>query len=342
LVNSRLQNSVITGVGGAPHVEGVAIYAISSTVVGCIIRNNYSFKQGGGAYLQDCLMDRCILTGNAAGGANPGYGGGGIFETNSIIRNSLIVSNRVVLGDGGALYGGFGGGVYMQSGALLNCTVSGNSAYELSSGPGAGGGVFAESGGITNCIIYFNSLDLNHASTNWYNAGPAIFDHCCTAPDPGGPGNIISNPQFVDGTNNDFHLAPASPCIDAGIVQSWMIGAHDLDGNPRVSGLSVDIGAYEKPAATPQELVQGLIAEVNALVSEGSLSHGDGNALIATLQAALRSLDRGSTDAACGQLGAFIGQVQEYTSEGELNAATGQALISSANDVRTAIGCANN
>jgi hypothetical protein len=251
LLSGRLQNSVVSGTGAAPNTIGVAVSAVSSTVVGCTISNNYNRNKGGGAYLQDSLMDRCIVTGNSSGGEGVGDGGGGIFEVNSIIRNSLIVSNHVVVGDGGVIYGGYGGGVYMQGGALLNCTVSGNSAYELSSAPGAGGGVYAESGGITNCIIYFNSLGLNHASTNWDNAGPASFDHCCTAPDPGGTGNITQDPQFADITNGNFHLAPASPCIGAGVVQPWMTGAQDLDGNPRTTNGQVDMGAYETQPSSP-------------------------------------------------------------------------------------------
>lgn len=342
LANSRLQNSVISGPPGSSSALGAAVSAVSSTVVGCVIRNNYSGGKGGGAYLQDSLMDGCIITGNTVGDHNLGQGGGGIFETNSIIRDSLIVGNRAITDSADPAYGGLGGGVYMQGGALLNCTVSGNSAREFTH-PGGGGGVFAESGGITNCIIYFNSLDLAQdaysASSNWFNLGTAIFDHSCTAPDPGGFGNITSDPQFVDSGNGDFHLASTSPCIDAGITQPWMIGARDLDGNPRVSGASVDIGAYEKPAATPQDLIRGLIAEVNSLVSDGSLSSGNGNALVASLQSALRSLNRGSADAACGQVGAFIGQVQEYISERNVSDATGQALINSANDLHAALGC---
>ena len=42
-------------------------------------------------------------------------------------------------------------------------------------------------------------------------------------------------------------LAPTSPCIDAGINATWMLGAHDLDGGPRIrkgkAGI-VDLGAY--------------------------------------------------------------------------------------------------
>jgi hypothetical protein len=259
LVNSRLQNSVISGTQAAPNTHGVAVSALSSTVVGCIISNNYNRGKGGGAYLENSLMDRCIITGNASGGDGPGFGGGGIFETNSIVRNSLIVSNSVVIGDGGETIGGFGGGIYMQGGSLVNCTVSGNSTADESSLRGYGGGVFAESGGITNCIIYFNSFSPSshpdNASTNWFNVGPAVFDHCCTAPDPGGAGNITQNPQFADMANGNFHLASTSPCIDAGVVQPWMTNAQDLDGNPRVSGASVDIGAYESQATLPRSIL---------------------------------------------------------------------------------------
>src|SRR5438132_14186662 len=48
--------------------------------------------------------------------------------------------------------------------------------------------------------------------------------------------------------NGNYHLASSSPCIGAGIVQPWMTGAQDLDGNPRVTGASVDMGAYESAA----------------------------------------------------------------------------------------------
>jgi hypothetical protein len=245
LVNSRLQNSVISGTGGALNTGGVAVSAISSTVVGCTISNNYSGGEGGGVRLQNSLMDRCIVTRNTAGGGSLGFGGGGVFENNSIIRNSLIVSNNVINATGDPSYGGLGGGVYMQGGALLNCTVAGNSAQEFSSHPGGGAGVFAESGSITNCIIYFNSLGIDRASTNWYNMGPAIFDHCCTAPDPGGAGNITPNPQFADMANGNYHLAFSSPCIGAGVVQPWMTSAQDLDGNARTTGHAVDMGAYQ-------------------------------------------------------------------------------------------------
>jgi hypothetical protein len=251
LVNSRLQNSVITGTGGSPHTSGVAVSAVSSTIVGCTISGNYNLGQGGGAYLQDSLMDRCIVTGNTSGGDDPGSGGGGIFETNSVIRNSLIVNNGVVIGDGGAIYGGYGGGVHMQGGALLDCTVSGNTTVNFADLPGAGAGIYVEgNGAVTNSIIYFNSFSGASASSSNFNAGPGIFDHCCTAPDPGGSGNITQDPQFVDMTNGNFHLASTSPCVDAGVVQAWMTGAQALDGNPRTKGGKVDMGAYESPPVT--------------------------------------------------------------------------------------------
>jgi hypothetical protein len=287
-------------------------------------------------------MDRCIVSGNEVGGVGLGFGGGGVFETNSIIRSSLIVSNRMFnINTEPATYGALGGGVYMQGGALLNCTVSRNSADKRSGFASEGGGVFAESGGLTNCIIYFNLLtDTNRASTNWFNLGPAIFDHCCTAPDPGGAGNITQDPQFNDMTNGNFHLASSSPCIGAGVIQLWMSDAQDLDGNPRTSGRSLDLGPYQTPAvATPQDRAQALITEVNSLIAAGSLRHGNGNALLASLRAAFNSINRGQAQASCGQTAAFIQKVRAFANRRQLNESEGQALISAANDLRAALGC---
>lgn len=240
LVDSQLRNSLLSG---GRNGEGPAVNAVGSTITGCTIAQNANLDVGGGACLDSCLMDRCIVNGNRSTIACQG---GGIFETNSIIRDSLIVDNS----EGGGAPDtppGTGGGVYMRGGALVNCTVSGNTvsdACNITNGapiPGQGAGVYLESGGITNCIIFGNGPA--NSGEEWHNTGPGVFDFTCTTPDPGGRGNIVQDPQFVSSTN--YHLAASSPCIGTGMVQSWMTGATDLDGQPRMANGEVDMGCYE-------------------------------------------------------------------------------------------------
>ncbi|NLF86277.1 MAG: hypothetical protein GX571_09255, partial [Lentisphaerae bacterium] len=52
---------------------------------------------------------------------------------------------------------------------------------------------------------------------------------------------LSTDPLF----NSKLLLKAASPCIDAGVDQSWMAWATDLYGNPRIRGDHVDIGCYE-------------------------------------------------------------------------------------------------
>jgi hypothetical protein len=94
-------------------------------------------------------------------------------------------------------------------------------------------------------------------------------------------------------------------------------------------------------AASPEEPAEALIAEVNSLMAGRTLPHGPGNALLASLRAALNSINRGNANAACGQLAAFVSKVQSIMRQGQLNQANGQALISDANDLRAALGCGN-
>jgi len=115
---------------------------------------------------------------------------------------------------------------------------------------GHGAGVYVESGAITNCIIYANFYSgCDNSENEWYSAGTGVFDHCCTTPDPGGVGNIVQDPQFLDQTKGNFHLASGSPCIGAGVVQPWMANATDPDANPRTSNGTVDMGAYQNHSA---------------------------------------------------------------------------------------------
>jgi parallel beta-helix repeat protein len=70
-------------------------------------------------------------------------------------------------------------------------------------------------------------------------------------------GNISADPFPACEPGDDFHLLPASPCIDAGTNGAPALPATDFDGRPRIlSGSTngpavVDIGAFEFDAASP-------------------------------------------------------------------------------------------
>jgi hypothetical protein len=106
-------------------------------------------------------------------------------------------------------------------------------------------------GGVLACLLY-NSIV-------FYNAAPvgpnfddfSTINFSCTTPLPSsGAGNIAQEPGFVNLAGGDYHLQFGSACINAGTNQAWMMSATDLDGNPRISGGTVDMGAYEFQLST--------------------------------------------------------------------------------------------
>jgi hypothetical protein len=132
--------------------------------------------------------------------------------------------------------GGFsGGGMHndIASPTVTNCTFTGNIAD-------FGGGIWNcdSSPTVTNCILWADSpdeiFDDNSSTTATYSdvqggwAGVGNFDIC---------------PLFTDA---DRRLSPYSPCIDAGNDAAVPGGVTtDLDGNPRIQGVCVDMGAFE-------------------------------------------------------------------------------------------------
>ena len=71
------------------------------------------------------------------------------------------------------------------------------------------------------------------------------MNYCCTTPLPGsGTGNFTNEPLFVNLPGGDPRLQMGSPCINAG-NNAYAVGTTDLDGDPRIVGGTVDVGAYE-------------------------------------------------------------------------------------------------
>lgn len=256
--------------GGAAYADSSPFSPSTATLSNCILTAN-SASHGGGAY--GLILNNCALVGNsaAAGGAAfactlnnctisnnavsgtipdlppPGLGGG-VYR--STLNNCSVVANAATAGGGGAYQSYMtnciisansapqGGGI--SAGWLYNCTVISNTAT-------SGGGVYV--GGttaLTNCILFYNSATTDPN----YQSGPT-FSHCCTTPLPAGPGNFTNDPAFANPAGGDFRLQTNSPCINAGI-NSVITSATDLDGNTRIAGGTVDVGAYEvqAPAST--------------------------------------------------------------------------------------------
>jgi hypothetical protein len=249
--------------------------------------------------------------GNSAVGANdtdrPDNGwGGGAFQCS--LNNCLLATNSALDRTGGA-----------HQCNLTNCTLVGNYADVF------GGAVASE---LNNCIVYSN-LDAFDEGNNF---GPdCIINYCCTFPFPAnGFGNITNAPLFVDPAGGDLHLQSNSACINAG-NNEYVTATTDLDGNPRILGGRVDIGAYE--FASPELLVQHL----TELVNQSSLSAKQ--PLLATLEAALASVRKGNPVSAVNQLRGFQNKVNAQVEP--LDPALAATLIQSAQETSDALAAGN-
>lgn len=147
---------------------------------------------------------------------NSGYGIYGANYDSGPVRNSVIAGNRV-------------SGLVNSRKNVVSCTVTGNRRY----------GFEGHLGTIRHVILWDNLLGGLLSSTTPVFSG-------------------TSNPYFVDPgfwdnlddvwVDGDYHLTPNSPYIDAGDPAYGDNPANptiDIEGNPRIVGSRVDIGAYE-------------------------------------------------------------------------------------------------
>lgn len=224
---------------------GGAIYSLwgALTFTNVVFSGNRATSGGGAVFNEGNLatMTNVVFRGNSAAGYS--YGGA-LYENGAIstFTNVVFSGNR----------GGTGGAISTMNGrqTLTNVTISGNSA------PYGGGALYVFNGEqrLRNSIIWGPGDTIFQDTTIRPNL--LAITHSVVQGGFEGVGNLSADPRFVSppssapSTSGDLRLTIISPAINAG--DNTGVSTSDLDGNPRIIGGLVDMGAYEHPAGVSE------------------------------------------------------------------------------------------
>ncbi|MFC1889845.1 MopE-related protein [Thermodesulfobacteriota bacterium] len=248
---------------------GVFLWKSGDTIMGNMIEENTANSNGGGIRSYDSsptISDNDILSNVAGSGA-----GIDCYDTGiATIHGNRISENEAEITGGGI------GVFYQAAPRIFNNVIDGNTA---NSGGGVGCLDFTEPV-IGNNTIVGNTALLNGGGVATINSSPVIMNNIITDSVDGqgvycdsssawidfnnvwnntdgsyqgcsvGGGEISADPQFAD---TDYHLDPASPCVDSGYNLAPELPDIDFEGDDRPgdgdgNGLRiVDLGADEIP-----------------------------------------------------------------------------------------------
>ncbi len=231
---------------------GGGVVVRNSTLKNCIVHGNKAttgdtFGGGGIMMAGGGLISGCVVSNNIASAT--GSKGGGVRMHAGVMENSLIVDNKSVA---------IGGGVYLQTYAtdpaiVRNCTIVKNSVDTTN---GGGLYLFREASQpfplFYDSIVYGteNSVDValgvknasgeKHTIAEWKN----YIDNLCSSVEYGEGWLQASKEMFSDWQKGDYMPVAESCLVDAAFGEV-SISEVDVDGNDRLVGSRMDIGAIE-------------------------------------------------------------------------------------------------
>ncbi|MEM9081213.1 MAG: right-handed parallel beta-helix repeat-containing protein [Verrucomicrobiota bacterium] len=243
--SANLLGVVVTGgdatTASINHAGGVLVIETNFVMKDCWLVGNRAAGRGGALHLNDSVAEitNCRFSGNfatARGGAV-----GTISGTIGVFTNCAIWGNESQRG----------GGLNFNNSAvtLLNVSISGNH------GTVNGGGYQAASSAtvsVVDSIIWRNRAGTSEtslgASTNLLSGATDTFSNSIVDNQPG----LDDDPQFISefdptlapGTGGNLRLTRGSPALN-GAGSTLNTSGVDLDGNQRLRGVSIDLGAFE-------------------------------------------------------------------------------------------------
>ena len=239
-----VSNCVIAGNTMIGFYASAGFIKNGGSILDCVLTNNSSTTYGaieveGG----NAIIDRCVIAHNSGGYA----GGGGVsIWGGATLRNCLIAGNTV---------SGRGGGLALENNTgitIENCTIVRNATGNL------GGGIFMDtdtaSSVLRNLIVYFNSASSGNSNIH---RTVGSLSYLCSTDFSGTTGSTADDPAFDDAgsgfgpsaTLGNYHIRSDSPANKSGLNQAWMTSGVDLDGEQRIQGGTVNMGAYETVVA---------------------------------------------------------------------------------------------
>ncbi|MGG1941988.1 right-handed parallel beta-helix repeat-containing protein [Paenibacillus polymyxa] len=235
------------------------------------VRNNPSYKSddnsAGGIYVdggKDNIIEQNYSYNNDIG-VEIASEHAGKATSNITVRSNVIYNNRLT----GIAMGGYDD----ERGSTVNSKIVNNTLYKNDTLDDGSGQLLVQydtrNNVIKNNIFVASSTDVLIYNGYTQNSGNVVDYNLYFAPGgssganwtwkdkeytgfatyKSGTGNdahsLFVDPKFVNATNGDFHLQPSSPAIDSGSTDNTIIGTEDIDGEPRMKGKAVNIGADE-------------------------------------------------------------------------------------------------
>ena len=250
---------------------GIACIDASPRILRNVITWNLAYQNGGGISCwknSSPTIANNLISGNTASwiiDMPVPVGGGGIFATADdldgrphptavsapVLVNNMVAANGGWLGGGIALVDSNGG-----LPAVINNTIVANNGSGIFWGSSASETVGTKPR-IANNVVAYNPWGLERAEGTPSN--PNIAFNCVYGnqlqgtrsdyrglPDwTGTNGNISLDPRLANYQFGQLHLQLDSPCIDAGNGTEELEDLPDIDGQARVRGKAVDMGADE-------------------------------------------------------------------------------------------------